>query len=244
MPLISFPCRRHYPNPGLMGLISAAIFCGRHPKTFSATKVKTHLGILQYYFYTLLYFLCNSMQYQTQIHFCNLTTLSDARYAAGVWAHSISFCLDKNSRNYITPLKVKEITGWINGPEKIGEFGHQNPQEITELLNLIGLDKAEIPDDYPAHWLSELKVPYRMYLAADSDCKVAGNPSELRVSDITQLQTFQDKYPCILTITENTTAEKITLLKPFGICLQGRKESQPGLASFEQWNNLLEQLEI
>ncbi|MGM0738562.1 MAG: phosphoribosylanthranilate isomerase, partial [Bacteroidota bacterium] len=55
-----------------------------------------------------------------RLKICGITTLEDARFAAGAMADYLGFLFYPGSPRYLSPRKAAEISGWIEGPEKVG----------------------------------------------------------------------------------------------------------------------------
>ena len=83
----------------------------------------------------------------------SITNLSVARYFASYGINMIGFCFDPQSTNFMNPFKVKEITGWIEGPKIVGEFKNLSVEAINETIISQNLHYAQInlADISPEH---------------------------------------------------------------------------------------------
>ena len=85
-----------------------------------------------------------------KIRIGGIYNLIGLRFAAGVGADIVGFNLSLNLPNYVDPLKIKEMMGWIQGPILVGQFSildgidyiNSVCQELD--LNLIELDKYDL----------------------------------------------------------------------------------------------------
>lgn len=101
--------------------------------------------------------------YITKILFSPITHLADARFAAAAGLEYLGFCLDPSHKNFILPIKAKEILDWISGSHAIAYFGEQSVEEIialSELLNMdiVALENSILPDELPSIGKPIIKV--------------------------------------------------------------------------------------
>ncbi|MES2617835.1 MAG: hypothetical protein V4613_08150 [Bacteroidota bacterium] len=180
------------------------------------------------------------MNYPFLLKFSSITNLSDARYAAGMWADFIGFSFDPSSPSYLEPNKAKEIAGWVNGPLLVGEFGHQPKEWIMDFVNAIPLHAIQIPSDYGDATITEIDLPIilRVTEATESPLwKVAKCliTSDAQLADILKTRT---ELPVLF---ESPDAAVLNDLETYsGVAFCGLPETSPGTRNHDEWTRLLE----
>src|SRR5690606_35497353 len=72
------------------------------------------------------------MALKSFVKISEVNNLSDARYCAGMTVDLMGFDLCKESEYFISPETFMELTGWVSGPEFVGEFGLSTEDNIRE----------------------------------------------------------------------------------------------------------------
>ena len=88
----------------------------------------------------------------TQIKFGAISNLSDARYAAAAGCEWIGFCLDDTNQNYINPISIKEILGWVSGIKSVAEIGSLTPDDIFDTLNILKINTVQCNAEVNNSW--------------------------------------------------------------------------------------------
>lgn len=180
------------------------------------------------------------MNYPFLLKFSSVTNLSDARYAAGMWADFIGFCFDPASPDYIEPAKAKEIAGWINGPLIVGEFGNQPMEWINDFIKGIPLQALQVPARYQDLSIHDTGLPIILWvdeavttpLMQFAKCLITDNPSLVEhLKNITDL-------PILYQAKEISSIHHIEQYT--GIALKGEKETEPGTRNHDAWTALLD----
>lgn len=70
----------------------------------------------------------------------SITSLSEARYCAGMFVDYISFDLDEESEYYVPKKKLEEIRGWLSGVKILASLPTDNVSLINETLAEYQLD--------------------------------------------------------------------------------------------------------
>ena len=52
----------------------------------------------------------------------SISSLSDARYYAGMGVEWLGFDVNPNSKSFVSPAVFKDITGWISGPLAVAQL--------------------------------------------------------------------------------------------------------------------------
>jgi phosphoribosylanthranilate isomerase len=169
------------------------------------------------------------MFYSCLLKFGAVTNLTDARYAAAVYAEWIGFCLNPEHPRYISPLKVKEITDWLSGPEMVAEIDHLLPEEMLPALEILNIKTVQVDNLAVAETWSNLG--YKVIL------------NDLNAThDFISIQAMPTgKGKEIIDITE-WSMEEIKALKdsgPFAININGGDETAPGIRDFAEIDEIL-----
>jgi len=85
--------------------------------------------------------------------------LHDARYCSAVGIYLLGFNLQNGNDDKVTAKMVKEVMGWLSGPESIGEFAYETQDEINATQEEYELNYVGIPMDYHPDLAGEIKAP-------------------------------------------------------------------------------------
>ncbi len=81
---------------------------------------------------------------RTKVKICGITTLEDARFAAGALADYLGFIFYDESPRYLDPSKAGAIINWIEGPEKVGVFVNQPLDDVNSISRRTGIDLVQL----------------------------------------------------------------------------------------------------
>jgi len=186
----------------------------------------------------------------------SVTNLSDARYCAGMGVELIGFSIDKNSPNYIDPLRFREISGWISGVSFVGEYNGANPSELMEILENYSFDFIQLSENFPVSELPQLQIPYFITSSIDSKTIDLLNYRSaklliLKLSEINSevfklIDKFAVHFDVLLegNINQNDLIELMANTRIKGLSLNGGQEIKPGLKDYSELSEILESLEI
>jgi phosphoribosylanthranilate isomerase len=203
------------------------------------------------------------MALKTIVKISQVTSLSDARYCAGMGVHYLGFNFVKNHENYIAPEIVEEIRPWISGPLIVGEFENSETSYINEILSKVPLDLIEINGTDKLNKLTLLGKSiilkcnvsqYDSLTRLEEDMKYANDLVEFfildqlsgKIENIKQMLHRFDSYPILLG-SDISSENVITIVEEtnvMGIALKGGKEEQVGFKDYEELADILEKLEI
>ncbi len=209
------------------------------------------------------------MQLKTNIKFGEVSSLTDARYAAGIGAAMIGFNFNPDHPNFIDTEKVKQIAGWIQGPEYVGEFDFNNPDLIRETATELGLEYIQLNfqdilsfealsdhriiqcinlDGKPINQLNAELAPYMGavdFLLLTFSSAAAQENFLSQPAHVQWIQMLCDNHQILFgfIFTPINIMDIIDTLQPFGINLQGSPEIRPGFRDFDQLITLVELLE-
>lgn len=192
------------------------------------------------------------MNLKTKVIVKDIINLTDARYFAAWGVDYISFEADKNSDVHFPLEDVREVMGWVAGPQYLlsfsGVFIDQQDANhwITEL---------EIEDVILSNFVSETDLPnvriIREIFVQDIDPNVQNGSFILKVDDIATLDSpkikafiqHNDVY-----IDGHLSKDQIEALlmnyEVTGIVLRGGEEEKVGVKTFDQLDDIFEMLEI
>lgn len=94
-----------------------------------------------------------------KLKICGITTLEDARFAAGAMADYLGFVFAGASPRQISPRDAAEICSWIQGPEKVGIFVNQPADEINAIVSRVGLDLVQLHGEEDLADARKIRVP-------------------------------------------------------------------------------------
>jgi phosphoribosylanthranilate isomerase len=206
------------------------------------------------------------MALKTFVKISAVNNLTDARYCAGMYVHQLGFNIDPNTDTALSPERFKEITDWLSGVRYVGEFGHADPDQIMETLQLYtGIEVIETNE--PLYLPILLNSGYQLILKQhihDSGqlaelIQKADNFNQEQVTllltadglelDANMIQIIADlAHKCDVLlgfgISASNLTETIQETGVKGIALQGGNEIKPGLIDFDTLADILELLEI
>lgn len=196
-----------------------------------------------------------------------LTHLTDARYFASMEVDWLGFNLDSTDQNASDPLFVKSIREWVSGPTFIGEFNFSSVKEILSVSENLGLNAIQlgplfnfndlkfIPDDYTvfAEIMVDVDIPSPDIQAFLNQYNNKVNFYILNFSNLFKPLSVQWKnalvnlckvFPIFIHSNGNVNQiiDHILYFKPAGYCLSGGSEEKTGIKSFEEIDEIFEQL--
>lgn len=178
------------------------------------------------------------MFHSCRIKFGSVTNLTDARYAAAVYADWVGFCFIPGHSRYIEPIKAKEIIDWLSGPKMVAELGALMPETMMSALEILLIDTVQVNNPIAAKAWKDAGFQV-LYEGSDPPY-----PDLLRIC-APDSATHSDKE--IIDMSRLSLEEiKNNWLNPapFGIQVIGGDESIPGIRDFAQIDELLELYEL
>ena len=196
---------------------------------------------------------------KTLVKVSNVTNLSDARYCAGMGVEMIGFVMDKDSVDFISPEKMKEIKSWVAGVLTVGETQSADYEEVKEFINAYEIDILQISDASLLPQIADLGKPiilkldfagtyFEEYLARYSQFVEFFLADGGELSDFAKdsLKKYSFNYPIVLDfgITTENVNQLLEELNLHGIALKGSNEIRPGSKDYDELRDILEILEI
>jgi phosphoribosylanthranilate isomerase len=189
----------------------------------------------------------------TKVKAGSVSSLSDARYFAGMGVDWLGFDVKTNSPDYVSPELYQSMAGWVTGPKRVIEVGPGNLESINDLINTYRPDLVEVPASQLAVLKGLTKVPIMARLDLDTDLLNILALAEVKYAVLTTedalkkkevIQNISKVTQVLLCVAPNESQinSLLTLLPLAGICLQGSPEIKVGLKDYS-FADLLESLE-
>jgi phosphoribosylanthranilate isomerase len=215
-----------------------------------------------------------SKMQKTKIKASAVNNLTDARYFAAREVEWLGFRLSGDPETVISRLATKAIMEWVDGVKIVGEFDFTTASEIEETNNLLHLDAVQVGMFTPIEELeglqnltvikevvvelatteAELLAHFQQYAHCCTyfllDFTKAGiNWSRLQAGipvSIDFLRHLFSEHKTILSLDFPTDEVRTVLeiLQPEGLNLTGGVEEKVGFKSFDELDEILDNLEM
>ena len=96
---------------------------------------------------------------RTAVKICGLTTLADARYAAGAGADFLGFVVHPDSLRAVAPEMVAAISEWVYGPQLVAVVVNPTAQAAEQLIARTGIDLLQLHGDESPEFCASVSVP-------------------------------------------------------------------------------------
>ena len=198
------------------------------------------------------------------VYISDVDNLSDARYAAGMGVDLIGFKLNPADEHALNPEKFKEVSEWISGVKRVGEFGDSTPDEVKNIISQFDVDYLLISDESQVHEFSQLDKPIILQIKVNDETEnnlastlnycsgsvdyflLESEKADFDEKEEAFIRTFSTQFPIILGYGVNkenaSTIVGNLILK--GISLKGSSEIRPGYKDFDEMADILEELEV
>lgn len=201
---------------------------------------------------------------KTLVKVSNITSLSDARYCAGMGVELLGFSIDEASENYVSPEKLREIRSWVVGVQIVAETSTTTPEILLEVLQKYEPDAVQINHAPWLPWLkSELNKPLILSIEANQGADSIADAMQQNaqyadyflLESATQTQLNGDWPDFLATLTKNhpillgfgiktdSINHLLQTTQLVGIALKGSTEIRPGYSEFGELMDVLEALE-
>ena len=179
------------------------------------------------------------MSLKAPVYATRITSLSDARYFAGMGVQYLGICADPASSDHFSALRFREISGWINGPMFVLEVdGMNGTPDFSQLMADYGVSLFRIS---PAQIESASDAGVRFGLTSDGPVESA----EFIVRSNLEDERSTWGGPIVFAVGIRTPSDVNDLLEKHpgtGIVVHGSPETEPGLKSYDP-QDLLEFLD-
>jgi phosphoribosylanthranilate isomerase len=201
-----------------------------------------------------------------KLKICGITTLEDARFAAGAMADYLGFVFASPSPRCIQPREAAEISGWIEGPVKVGVFVNQSVDEVNRIAERVGLDLVQLHGEESVAYAEKLQSPVikvfrirqeadlpeiqRMmdewitvaeyYLFDTKSDKMHGGTGESWNWSL--IQKLMPKKPFFVAggISAENVRDAVQATRPFAVDLSSSVEESPGVKDFDRMQHFFE----
>jgi phosphoribosylanthranilate isomerase len=189
----------------------------------------------------------------TKVKAGSVSSLSDARYFAGMGVDWLGFDVSPHSPHYVSPELYQSMAGWVTGPLRVMEINTVNTESIKNLIDtytpdFIEVDAAQVSN---LNGLTDVALMARLDLDTDSvNLQALSNVAfvvltaqdALKKKEI--IQSISQITEVLLCVAPNEPQinNLLTLLPISGICLKGSPETKVGLKDYS-FAELLESLE-
>jgi len=205
--------------------------------------------------------------YNPQIKASQITNLTDARYFAAWGVEWLGFGLESGQDYFVPTTQMAAIKEWIEGPKIVGEFSGLDIELIQQSVGLLNLNAVEVSRFANLSEL-QLSIPIIMNMVISEDLTPetvieilrSNEKIEFFILDFEKNSSTNDfrkkfpptwlnglvkQYPIFIRSNANTySLEEITKsIQPLGISLAGGEEEKVGLKSFEELDEIFEELE-
>lgn len=207
---------------------------------------------------------------RTKVKICGLTSLEDARFAAGALANYLGFIFYEDSPRFVTPAEAGAIINWIEGPESVGVFVNQPLDDINMLARQTGIDLVQLHGNESPEYcelvekpvvkvihveagstelqLHEAIEPYLSvtdYLMFDTktDDKWGGTGQTF---DWTLIKEISAGKPFFLAggLNIDNIRDACRQVAPFAVDISSSLESEPGKKDFDKVEEFMEEMRL
>lgn len=195
---------------------------------------------------------------RTTVFVRQITNLSDARYCAGMGVELLGFPLTGPAA--LTPEAVRELSGWLSGIQRVGEFDDSlSAEEINALATACELDYVLLTESDSSIDITALNRPIIRVVTLRhlEDFPIFGEVAYVVLIGLTLDELLDQGLPPILmsapvpvllaigTPTADTVNAALDVLPTLaGLALEGGQELRPGMRDFAGLADALEALEI
>jgi len=179
------------------------------------------------------------MQLKTNVWVNKVTSLSEARYCAGMGVQFLGF------QPTVVDLKTyQDITGWVLGPSFFLDISEsdQLPSNLGDYASdYVLLREDQIPQ-LPVSIDSKLLIKRTLTDSVSLELPVN---AEFVIAENWTIEALQaNSSNIIATVTDSNQLTALLSLQLAGILLQGSTEDKPGLMEYDHLSSVLAMLEI
>jgi phosphoribosylanthranilate isomerase len=194
------------------------------------------------------------MALKTIVKVGKISTLSDARYCAGMGVDMLGFCVNEGQDSYVTPESFREIRGWFSGPRVVAEaYGIKSSMELNNITlnylpDLLEVSHEELPYVQPESRKFILSIDSEGWAKHEAKVLECKNQIEFLLLPIKVDKALVHELSRHFKILVQgfSLEESTDILNSdiAGINLLGSSEERPGFKSYDQLSEILESLEI
>lgn len=200
------------------------------------------------------------MALKTFVKISNVSSLSDARYCAGMMVDLLGFNIDPSSESKVSATDYSEITEWVSGVSFVGEFSDASKDNICHALNEYSIDYIQIEDLSAVEKINLLGKPLIFKISIDTDDDLDQLKSKLSYLDeLVQIIIIRSSNPALFDAIDAQIGyynANLRLLKGYGVSendhlakfpgieMEATKEEKPGLKDYGDIMDVLESIEV
>lgn len=185
-----------------------------------------------------------------------ITSLTDARYCAGMGVHYLGILFDENGQGNLDRNAFVSISGWIEGPRWVGEYEGNSLAQVQELAENYGIsvwqvDSYELADHlFSSGFEVGLKMSADDFLQGFPNWKngpfafiqLVNPPEELDIHTWNNLISTGQTF-LVHANSPEKVAHVLQVLPGSGVCLFSGLEERPGWMDLSGLQDILEMME-
>jgi len=205
---------------------------------------------------------------QIKVKICGITSLHDARFAAGALVDYLGFIFYEESPRFVTPAEAGAIINWIEGPECVGVFVNQPLDDLNLIARQTGIDLVQLHGDESPEYCElvdkpiikaihikqdvteqELKKKIKPYLPSVDyllfDTKIEGKWGGTgETFDWNLVKDIAQDKPVFLSGGLNTENiyKACSSVKPWAVDLSSGLEREPGIKDFDKIEQFMKKM--
>jgi phosphoribosylanthranilate isomerase len=210
----------------------------------------------------------------TKVKASSITNLTDARYFAALEVEWIGFCLDPDRPEHVSPQQVAAISEWVDGVKIVGEMGSLEPDAMQTAVEQLGLDVIQVGPAVKPELVSELSdtlvikewwiMPGDSADSLEEELEAWSGKAAFHLLDfgrqgisyhavatgkVFSVETLADwcqRFPILLDFdwAPEEVQTVLSTLQPVGLSLKGGEEEKVGFKSFDELDEILENLQV
>ena len=199
------------------------------------------------------------MSLKTKVKVGNITNLSDARYCAGMGVDMLGFRISDIEGQGISPIKFKEITDWISGPEFLIEISEAPSEAMSEKykVDMFELPVSKIACQDLVNQKQNFIISIDLLEWATFQNDLVKNRNKIRYVLVTNSSNLDraaiKNIVSVIAIHFSVLigfAIDVQLLDEYlswpiaGLALNGSEETSPGMKDYDHLSSILEKLDI
>ena len=203
-----------------------------------------------------------------------ITNLTDARYFAAKEVQWLTFNFTEGGNNYIDPMKARAMFEWVEGPRIVGEFDGLTADEINFYTEGYQLAHIQVGNATMVEAVFDLKatsIIKEIVVDASMNAKILRGVMRpfaalveafqldfethqldflsLKNGDFSlnleDLKSLCAEFKVILAIDfQSINLDELLNLNLYGLNLRGGDEEKVGIKSFDELDDILDELEI
>lgn len=205
---------------------------------------------------------------RTKVKICGITSLEDARFAAGALADYMGFIFYEESSRAISPAKAGAMINWIEGITCVGVFVNQPLDDVNMISRQTGIDLVQLHGEETPSYCSLIDKPVIKAIRVDENDTAKSLQNEVeqymdyvdyllfdtktedqwggsgRTFNWSILDEISAQLPFFL--AGGLSAENVRVacrqVKPYAVDVSSGLESKPGVKDFSKIEAFMEEM--